>query len=170
MSKTLWVVNLPAEIDILVESGQKVSEDEVLAESENCQIKAPVGGKVSEIGELKIKLEFNSEKITGKGMGDGRQWGEIVDTPELSYLSLDSSFCGKIILTSEDNLTPHLVVKAKALGVSGLVVTNQLAVDINWKVPGLQVDKEGVELIKKRNGVKCLLDADNNCLLIPTND
>jgi len=170
MSKTLWVVNLPAEIDILVESGQKVSEDEVLAESEDCQIKAPVGGKVSQIEERKIKLEFNSDKLSGEGIGKGRQWGEIIHIPELRYLSLDSSFCGKIILTSGNNLTPHLVVKAKALGVSGLVTTGQVTIGINWKIPGLRVDKEGAKLIKKGNGVKCLLDADNNCLLIPTND
>ncbi len=170
MSKTLWVVNLPEETDVLVESGQMVSEDQTLAENKNCQIKAPVSGKVSEIDERKIKLEFKSEKVSGKGLGEGRQWGELVSFPELNYSTLDSSFRGKIVLTSDVNITSHLVAKAKALGVSGLVVTEQTELGINWGIPGLQVDKAGAKLIKKGNGVKCLLDADNGCLLIPSND
>ncbi len=167
MSKTVWVIKLPEEAEVLVESGKKVSQKELLAKKKDKEIKAPTKGTVVELGNGKIKLEFKTEKITGQGLNNLHRWGVLTWHPELSFTQLDHSFQNQILVLQAENFTSHLISKARTLGVSGLIVFGEKIKKNNWPIPVLVVDKDNAELIKKRHGVKCLLNANSNCLLIP---
>lgn len=167
MSKTVWLINLPDDAKVLVETGQDVPADEVLAEKDDRKIKAPTSGKVAEVEEERIKFEFKTTKIAGQGLNKFHNWGIINWQPEISYGQLDYDYRGQILVVKAENLTPHLVSKARTLGVKGIIVFGDKAEEKDWPIPILVVDKKQAKLIRKREGVKCLLDTSKDCLLIP---
>jgi len=167
MSKTVWVINLPEEAEVVVKSGQKVSANDLLAQGSGKDVLAPVGGKIVQIKDKKLKLEFQTKKITGQGLNEFHQWGKICWAPKISYSQLESEYKGKILVVNTENVTPHLLSKALALEVSGLVVFGDELKGSNYSLPILVVKKEQAKKIKGREGVECLLDAGNDRLLIP---
>jgi|AACY02.10.fsa_nt_gi hypothetical protein len=168
MSKTIWVINLPDEVEIYVDQGDKVIADDVLAESDDREYTSPTAGKVIEISDEKLKLEFKAKKVSGIGVGKGRGWGEICYQPEVNYQQLDCDYQGKIVVINPAGFTAFFVSKARTLGVKGIVVLTEKTDEIKAPLPILAVDKKGSDLIKENSGVKCLLDAKNGYLLIPT--
>lgn len=170
MSKTVWIVNLPDKSEKSVKSGQKISAGDILAEKGDTKIKAPVQSVVKEIKKNKIQLEFESEKISGQGLNEKNNWGEIKWQPEIDYSQLSIDYQGKIIILKTKNLTSFFVSKARTLGVKGLVGYSEQPNLENSPIPILIVDESEAKLIKKKEGVKCLLDTSSNCLLIPKNE
>ncbi len=167
MSKAVWVINLPDDSKTVIDSGQKVSAGDPLAERDDEKIKSPVKGEITDLNNEKIKLEFKAKKITGRGLNKKHGWGKINFQPEISYSLLNCDYQDQIIVLKTDYLTPHLAVKAKTLGVGGLIVYGGQVGKKDWPLPVLEVDKKELKLIKKEEGVKCLLDASNDCLLVP---
>ncbi len=167
MKKAFWVVNLPDDAKLLVKSGQVVSAEGVLAEKKEKKIKTPVQGKVVDVDSQKIKLEFKTKKISGQGLNQLRGWGELSFQVDITYSQLNSDYNKRVLVVKSENLTGALVSKARALGVSGLVVIGEKIDEKEWPIPVIAVDEETLQLIKKVKGVKCLLDAGNDCLLIP---
>lgn len=170
MSKTVWVANLPDNNKVLVKKDDQVTSNQILAKTETKEIKAPTAGRVVEVENKKIKLELEMDKISGQGANKFHAWGKINCQPKVNYSQLNSEYQNQILVIEAQCLTSHLAAKAKALGVKGIIVYNGEVESKDWPLPLLTVEKESLDLIKKKEGVKCLLDAQNNCLLVPESD
>ncbi len=167
MNKTVWIVSLPDGSKSLVKTGQKVLSGDILAEKGNREIKSPVQGQVKEIEENKIHLEFKSKKVSGQGLNNKNNWGEIKWQPKINYGQLSVDYQGQIIVLGAEELTSYFISKAQTLGIRGLIVFGGRPNLEKTSIPILIVDKPKAKLIKKIDGVKCLLDASSDCLLIP---
>jgi len=115
------------------------------------------------------KVGFKAKKIEGRGIGKGNCWGELVFLGDQNFTVLNASHQGKIIFL--ENIDAFVLSKAKALEVEGLIgleIDKNLKKD-NYPLPILLVaDGKKLSLaIREAKGVKCLLDINNNCLLIP---
>lgn len=169
MVKALWVLKLPQDSNILVSQGDKVSKGDTLAKKEEKIFTSPAEGEVLKTGNNKIEIQFKAEKIKGKGIGGKHQWGQLCYN-EVDFSSLDESYQNKVILTrATDRL---FLVKAKTLGVKGIICYSLNAEEssIDEQCPlVLSIEEDDIVLtkLKKANGIVCLLDATNNCLLIP---
>jgi hypothetical protein len=171
MSKAVWIINLPESTKVRVKENQIVSADEVLAENDQKEINAPADGKIIEVSDGKIKFEFETLKISGQSLIDKHVWGRLIWSPKINYSQLNSQYQQKIIATGRENLTSHFLSKARTLGVSGIIAFSEEEKEVKSLkkalIPILVVDKKNKNLIKNKDGVKCLLNAGKNCLLVP---
>lgn len=168
MTKALWLLHLPKGSDLLVKKGDRINPGEPLAKVGKEVFKSPTGGEVVDIEGDKISLTFKTEKIEGKGFFGGRCWGELVFAPETGFSDLTAFDQGKIVFV--ENLDRLLAVKAAAIGVCGFVCFSCQSIgEKNLTLPVLVIenDKSLLLLLERVKGVKCLLDAEHNCLLIP---
>jgi len=167
MKETLWVLRLPKKAKVLVKKGDQISLNDQLAKTKKRVFKAPAGGEVVEAGKGKIKLRFKTEKVAGHQGKGWRCWGELVFLPDLGFIGLTIDQKGRIVFVNRaDRL---LLTKAAALGIRGIVCCRLDEELDEALIPFLIVDDDDqIRLvIKKAEGVKCLLDPANRCFLIP---
>lgn len=170
MVKTLWVLHLPKKVQVSVKKGDKVSSNEQLARAGETVFRSPAKGEVVEVGKRKIKLRFEAKKLAGTGAGKNHCWGELVLLSEVSFLSLNDSYQEKIVFVNQ--ISPLFLAKAAALGIGG-IVCHSLREELGegaCLIPILIVEKnEEVEsFLTQGEGLRCLLDISNGCLLIPS--
>lgn len=165
MVKALWVLNLPQNSKILVSPDNEVVPDDELAKTKGKVFKSPIKGKVVGAEKGKVKLEFRAEKIEGKGWGKGHQWGKLVFLPQITFIDLDQSHQDKIVFIKE--IDSILIAKAKALGIKGIVCYSLIeGGESLLSILVIGTDDKQVSVIQKAEGKNCLLDLNNNCLLI----
>jgi len=167
MKETLWVLHLPKIAKLLVKKGDRVSLNDQLAKTKKRVFKAPASGEVVEAGKGRVKLSFKTERIVGKGPSGRRYWGKLVFLPQLEFVNLSVDQKGRILFINRVNRL--FLVKAAALGVGG-IICSQLDEELEDELIPLLIvdDSDRVKLlIRKAEGVKCLLDPIDNCFLIP---
>lgn len=108
-------------------------------DEEEKEIKAPVNSKVVKIDEDKIVLEFEAQEIAGKGIVEGKSWGNggvsVIDEMK----NLNSSISGGVLFTN--NLSRQFLLKAEVVGVVAIVTNKEVnADDINTDLPVLMLD------------------------------
>ena len=167
MKETLWVLHLPKRAKLLVKKGDKISLGDQLARTKKRVFKSPAKGEVVEADKGKIKLQFKTEKVSGKGITGQRCWGKLAFLPELDFVNLSIDQKGRIIFIN--NVNRLLLTKAAALGIGGVIcchLNEELEEEL---IPLLIVDEsDQIKLmIERAEGVKCLLDPANSCFLIP---
>lgn len=169
MSKALWVLRLSKKSKVLVSVGDTVSFGTEIAKLGKKTFKAPCLGKIVTLNKDEIKMEFQTEKISGQSVGKGKCWGKLVFSPDLDFLELTIADQGKIFFVKKPEAL--LLKKALALGVAGVVCfgfTKKEKPPIS-QLPILIIPEkdETVKLVRKSVGVNCLLNLSAECLLIP---
>ena len=166
MAKALWVLNLSSPVKILVKNGQAIDQGDNLAKKDERFFKSPVSGQITKVSKDQVKIEFATNRFSGKAFGSGRWWGRLEFLPNLDFLSLDFSFEDKIIFINQINSL--LVNKAEAIGVKAAICFN-FAEKIKKNLPILQLtdDKNTKNVLKRSSGINCLVDLDQACLFIP---
>ena len=69
------------------------------AKREEGEILAPVVGKVVEVDEGKIGLEFRATKVEGKGLSEGKAWGELYPKIIENLGQINMGLKDKVIVT-----------------------------------------------------------------------
>jgi len=133
-------------------------------------IVSPVVGKIIKIDKEKIVLEFEAFEIKGRGIVEGKCWGNsdlklIEKIPELDYKYEDE------IIMSLD-IGKSFITKAEVIGVAGIIVLdngNEYA-NIESTLPILAVVQKDWELLltmgQKPEKTRILLNAKLGRLLI----
>ena len=112
-----------------------------IKEDKQREIKAPIESMVSKVEADKLTLEFKAREFKGKGLVEGKSWGEgnlevINETRDLT-----SKFKNNILLTQ--NLTNNFLLKAEVVGVVGIVTDSEInEEELITGLPLLQLNKE----------------------------
>lgn len=123
-------------------------------------ILSPVRAVVSRIEDEKIILDFEAKEFKGKGLVEGKIWGNKSETVISELKNINSDLKGKILFTN--NLEKSFLVKAEVVGVVG-IVTNTIPEEISSKLPILYLDDdEWKDFIK-------IYDTKSNRLLLNSN-
>lgn len=168
MSSTVWVLHLPDDANIKVESGQQVRQKEILAEAKDKDFESPTKAKISEIKDNKIKLKFSTLKIQGKGDGQDIVWGELAVYDQLGLTDINCNLAGELIFISK--LSNLVLKKGSVVGIAGFVAYEREKKVNNLEVPVLVIDEEDKKKLDEHEGKNCLLHASKNCLLIPKDE
>jgi hypothetical protein len=112
-----------------------------IKEDEQRELIAPIESLVSKIETDKLVLEFKAQEFKGKGLVEGKSWGEgsleIIDEAR----DLTSKLKNNIILTQ--NLTNNFLLKAEVVGVVGVVTNSEIKEEeLITNLPLLQLSKE----------------------------
>jgi len=142
----------------------------IVVSREERQITSPLSGTVAKVGESRLEIAFKAHQVKGKGIIQGKNWGELAFFFNAKPATLTKKYEGKILVV--DRATPFLVQKGVVLGVKGFVA---LAVDFfapedkMIKLPVLVLDGEGRNTVKKLKslvGQPALVDGSSHQLLI----
>lgn len=135
----------------------------------NKNIYSPVNAKVSKIDDQNLVLEFRTEEYPGVGLTEGKVWGRngLKFAEHMTDLSVRDS--GRVILV--DELLPAMLVKAKVVGIVGVVVIDSGVNDdkINSDLPILKVDGDKFFRLRKYavdEDMRVLLNASSGRLLL----
>lgn len=168
MSRAVWVLHLPDNADVKVESDQQVKKGELLAESDDQQFKSPVNSQVSELESNKIKLKFSTNKVEGKGYGQESVWGRLAVYQQLNLTDINCDLSGELIFTPE--LSNLILKKGTVIGIAGFVTFGREKKVNSLEVPVLVINSDDEDKIKGNEGKNCLLHPKKDCLLIPKNE
>ena len=138
-----------------------------IKEDKQREIKAPIESKVSKIETDKLILEFEALEFKGKGLVEGKSWGEgnleIINEAR----DLTSKLKNNILLTQ--NLTDNFLLKAEVVGVVGIVTNSDIKEEeLVTELPLLRLNEEvWQELLKNRgNNTKMLINSRLERLLL----
>lgn len=136
-------------------------------DDEEKEIIAPVNSRVVKIDEDKIVLEFEAQEIIGKGIIEGKSWGngKVVIIDEMK--DLNSSISGGVLFTN--NLSRQFLLKAEVVGAVAVVINKEVSPDdINTDLPVLGLDDNAWAEMMKHKGeeVSMLINSRVGRLLI----
>jgi hypothetical protein len=89
-------------------------------EGEKRTVFSPVSGKVVKIDKEKISIEFSAFEIKGRGIVQGKCWGDGDFKPVEKISELNYEDEGKVIMSH--NIDKYLITKAEVVGVTGVIV------------------------------------------------
>lgn len=149
----------------------------IKTKSEKKEIHSPIKGRVKEIGELFLVLEFKGLKLVGnwgkgpKVLGILKICGEKEKEVKLSELGVEQA--GKILVFG-GKISHGAIHKAEALGIAGLVggsisqeaESNDLAIVILGDKDGL-IPKETWQEFEKKEGDQALISGEEKYLCFP---
>lgn len=168
MSRAVWVLHLPNQADIKVESGQEVKKGELLVITDDKEFKSPVKAQISEIESKKIKLKFPTIKIQGEGYGKESVWGKLAIYDQLKLTDINCDLSGELIFMPK--LSNLLLKKGAVVGVKGFITYEREKKVNELEVPVLVINKKNEKKLKRYEAQNCLLHASKDCLLIPNNE
>jgi hypothetical protein len=127
---------------------------------------APVQSLVSECDKEKLVLEFKASEIKGKGIVQGRVWGNA-DFVEYNKLSdLDYNCDGKVIMAGNTETT--FITKAEVVGVVGMIIKEEKEIEAD--IPILMINPDDwdnlLKMGKDKTLYRVLLNAKLDRLLI----
>lgn len=118
---------------------------------EKIEIISPVDSNVLKIEKDKVILEFLAKEFKGKGIIEGKSWGEGVIQMIDEAKELDFRLKGSILLTN--NLTKSFLLKAEVIGINAVVTkVESIDKDINIDIPILFLDKQELSELLKYKG------------------
>lgn len=128
-----------------------------IKEDKQREIVAPVESVVSKVEADKLILEFKAQEFKGKGLVEGKSWGESKLEVINETRDLTSKLKNNILLTQ--NLTNNFLLKAEVVGVVGIVTDSEIQEEeINTGLPLLKLNKEvWQELLKYQGPTKKIL-------------
>lgn len=111
---------------------------------EKREILAPVNSVVVAVKEDRVVVEFEAMVVDGEAVGVGKAWGDIVPgvINKLGQINYESK--GKILVV--DKLSAVMALKAKVMGVSGIIFKDN---DDNWD----NLEKAGMLGLKLEDGL-----------------
>jgi len=133
-------------------------------------IVSPVDGKIVKIDKEKISLEFQAFEVPGKGIVEGKCWGNSELKPIEKISELDFKYDDEIILSL--NTDKSFITKAEVVGVAGIIILDNGSgcVNIESTLPILAVaqkDWDGLLTMgQKPEKTRILLNAKLGRLLI----
>ena len=128
-----------------------------IKEDKQREIIAPIDSVVLKVEADKLTLEFKAQEFKGKGLVEGKSWGESKLEVINETRDLTSKLKNNILLTQ--NLTNNFLLKAEVVGVVGIVTDSEIQEEeINTGLPLLKLDKEiWQELLKYQGSTKKIL-------------
>jgi len=136
-------------------------------------IVSPVDGKIVKIDKEKIVLEFQAFEIKGKGIVEGKCWGNSDLKPIEKISELDYKYDDEIILSL--NIDKSFTTKAEVVGVAGIIILDNGSgcVNIESTLPILAVVQKDWDVLltmgQKPEKTRILLNAKLGRLLIVRN-
>lgn len=132
---------------------------------------SPVAGKIVKIDKEKITLEFQAFEIKGKGIVEGKCWGNSDLKPIEKISDLDYQSEESIVMSC--NIDKSFITKAEVIGVNGIIMLERgdECVNIESALPILAVNQKDWEVLltigqKLEKEARILLNAKLERLLI----
>lgn len=147
----------------LAEISEILGEITLVREENKAVVKSPVSGRIKEIGNEEIKIEFKGVVFEGKRGGGEKVFGEIENLPtDVGVLALSNRIAQKIL--ASQSFSPEVLAKAWALEAAA-VGTDFLAKK-DPPLPFLLIGKRELEALKNYQGKKAVLEPKEKRLIV----
>lgn len=132
---------------------------------------SPVAGKIVKVDKEKIVLEFQAFEIKGKGIVEGKCWGNSDLRPIDKISDLDYQSEESVVMFYD--IDKSFITKAEVIGVNGIIILerDEDCVNIESTLPILAVNQKDWEVLltigqKLEKEARILLNAKLGRLLI----
>lgn len=160
---------------LIIKKSQSSVVNENVSSEELKPILSPLDGKIAVCNNDQIVIEGKTTALAGiKGVG-GKASGELViiatqDGEPVESRLITGDMIGKILLVPY--MTRDALVKASAIGVSGVIGISIVQEDLDYLVekklglPVMDIDKEVAKKLKEKSGKQIFIEGSEKVLLL----